>query len=289
LKVALPTALQSTRKFGTVEFEFETEFEIWLPGALCFPLPYPNSSLCAGPASAVKYPRVKRLLVLFFGVALLTPGLGQQPKINPSAREKSQNSALDRATAAFNAGKYQEAEKLLDAAQRENPKQPAILNLRGAILTKQKAYDQAEEQYNAALALDPKYYPAMLNLAEMDLLRGKYPESQERYRELQKIDPDSELIEFKLVLCAVLAGESARADSLVVRMKFPGKTPAYYYARAAIALKAGQKQNAQTYFSNVKKYYSDDECAYFDQSLKDLGLTLQNAPSPTPIPTPTPT
>jgi ferritin-like protein len=62
-------------------------------------------------------------------------------------------------------------------------------------------------------------------------------------------------------------------------MKFPGKTPAYYYARAAIALKRGEKEVAQKYFENVKKYYSEEQCRYFAQSLKEIDLT-----SPTPSP-----
>jgi tetratricopeptide (TPR) repeat protein len=230
-----------------------------------------------------KHSCVKLLFVFLFGIVLVAPGLSQQPDSKASPRSKSGNTLLKKATAAFEAGQYSEAQKILDSVQKENPNLPATFNLRGAIFTKQKAFDQAEEQYNAALALDPNYYPAMLNLAETDLLRGKYSDAQERYRELEKIDPDSELIQFKLVLCSVLAGQRDRAEVLVVGMKFPGKTPAYYYARAAIALKAGQKQLAQTYFNNVQKYYSEDQRAYFDRSLKDLDLTLQSVALPTPV------
>ena len=63
-------------------------------------------------------------------------------------------------------------------------------------------------------------------------------------------------------------------------MKFPGKTPAYYYARAAIALKRGEKEAAQKYLENVKKYYSDEQCAYFAQSLKEIDLTSRHPLSP---------
>jgi hypothetical protein len=57
-------------------------------------------------------------------------------------------------------------------------------------------------------------------------------------------------------------------------MKFPGKTPAYYYARAAIALKKGEKAAAQKYFESAKKYYSEEKCRYFAQALKEMDLTL---------------
>ena len=206
-----------------------------------------------------------------------------------SSQQGKSNSALERALVAFKVGKYEEAQKQIDVAEKINPKQPEVNNLRGAIFTKQRAFDQAEEQYNAALALDQKYYPSKLNLAELDLLRGKYAEAKQRYEQLQKLDSDSELLQFKLALCAVMAGDSTNAFVIVNQMKFPGRTPAYYYSQAAIALKAGQKETAQKYFTNVKKYYSKQECAYFAQSLKDLDLTMQPAATSTPAPSAIPT
>ena len=71
-----------------------------------------------------------------------------------------------------------------------------------------------------------------------------------------------------------MAGDSTKATGIVDLMKFPGKTPAYYYARAAIALKRGEKEAAQKYFENVQKYYSEDQCRYFVRSLKEIGLSL---------------
>ena len=63
-------------------------------------------------------------------------------------------------------------------------------------------------------------------------------------------------------------------------MKFPGKTPAYYFARAAISLKMGNNEAAKKYFDNVTKYYSEEECAYFARSLKDLDLVDSNPVDP---------
>ena len=71
---------------------------------------------------------------------------------------------------------------------------------------------------------------------------------------------------------------------MVDLMKFPGKTPAYYYARAAIALKRGEKEAAQKYFENVKKYYSEEKCRYFAQSLKEMDLTLTAPTQPEKTP-----
>jgi tetratricopeptide (TPR) repeat protein len=187
--------------------------------------------------------------------------------------QRSAGAAFERAAAAFNQGKFAEAEIQIDAAEKLDPKKPEVPNLRGAIFIRQKRYDDAAQQFNEALALDPKFYPAKLNLAEVNLLQGKYADAAHLYQELKQLDPGSELLEFKMMLCALLGGEESRAATMVDVMKFPGKTPAYYYARAAIALERGQKETAQKYLANARKYYTDAECAYFAQSLKEVDFT----------------
>jgi Tfp pilus assembly protein PilF len=193
------------------------------------------------------------------------------------AQPRSFAAALDQAAKAFNAGKFDEAEKQINAAEKISPKNPEVPNLRGAILLKQKKYAEAQQQFNQSLSLDPKFDPARLNLAELELLRGNYSVAEQQFSDLQKTDPDSEVLQFQIILCAVLAGEDRKANDLVNLMNFPGKTPAYYYARAAMALKRGDKANANTYFTNLKKYYTEADCAYFVQSLKDVGLLVKEA------------
>ena len=184
------------------------------------------------------------------------------------ADQRSGRAALERAIEAFNQGKIEEAEKLVDVAAKADSKRPEIPNLRGAIFIRQKRYEDAAEQFSQAVALDPKFYPAKLNLAAVKLLEKDYTEATKEYEALKQVDPDSELVDFQLVLCALLGGEPGKASGMVDLMKFPGKTPAYYYARAAIALKKGEKTAAQKYFENAKKYYPEEKCRYFAQSLR---------------------
>lgn len=205
------------------------------------------------------------------------------------ADQRSADAALERATSAFNKGRFEEAEKQADAAERGGCKKSDIANLRGAIYTKEKRYDDAVEQFNQALALDSKYYPARLNLAEAKLLQGKYTDAQKEYQALKEQDPTSEVVDFKLVLCFLLQGQDGKASATADTMKFPGKTPAYYYARAAIALKRGEKESVDRYYETAKKYYSDAQCDFFAQSLKEIDFTPQppgTATSPSPAKAP---
>jgi tetratricopeptide (TPR) repeat protein len=206
-----------------------------------------------------------------------------------TADQRSADAALERATSAFNKGRFEEAEKQVDAAERGGSKKSDVANLRGAIYTKQKRYDDAVEQFNQALALDAKYYPARLNLAEAKLLQGKYGDAQKEYQALKEQDPASEFVDFKLVLCFLLQGQDAKANATVDTMKFPGKTPAYYYARAAIALKRGEKESEDRYYNNAKKYYADAQCEFFARSLKEIDFNPQPAgaarsPGPAKVP-----
>ncbi len=188
--------------------------------------------------------------------------------------------ALDRAVRAFREGKLNEAETEAEVAIRNNVHKPEAINLLGAILTKKKLYSEAEERFQTALALEPGYYPAKLNYAELELLRGDYQKATELYEELQRADPKSELVQFNLVLCSLLSGSDNQLASRIDSITFPGLTPAYYYARAAIALKQGQKSSALQYFDLARKYYSEDQCAYFRRSLTELGLLAAEPDGP---------
>jgi tetratricopeptide (TPR) repeat protein len=202
------------------------------------------------------------------------------------ADQRTGGVALQKAIEAFNQGKIEQAAKLVDTAAKADSKKPEIPNLRGAIFIRQKRYEDAAEQFSQALALDPKFYPAKLNLATVKLLQGDYTGATNEYEALKLLDPDSELVDFQLVLCTLLGGDPSKASRMVDLMKFPGKTPAYYYARAAIALKKGEKAAAQKYLENARKYYSEEKCRYFGQLLKemDLNLTASTPSEKTPDP-----
>jgi tetratricopeptide (TPR) repeat protein len=211
---------------------------------------------------------VKALLIVLCLVLPVESSIADQP---------ASDAALERATSAFDKGRLEEAEKQARAAEMTGSRKPEIANLLGAIYTRQKRYDDAIAKFNQALALDAKFYPAKLNLAEAKLLQGKYADAQHDYQAIKELDPASEFVDFKLVLCFLLEGREAKATETVDTMKFPGKTPAYYYARAAIALKRGDKVAADRYYENSKKYYADDQCAYFARALKEIDLTAQPA------------
>ncbi len=188
------------------------------------------------------------------------------------AEDKAYDAAIKKATQALGAGNLAEADKQADVAAKLEPASAQTANLRGVIAVQRKEYEDAASRFTEAIAADEKFYPAKLNLADVLLLQGKRADARARYEELQRVDPKSELLQFKIVVADVLDDRQLQAIQLINDMTFPGTTPAYYFARAAVLLKQSQEKEAQQYFTNARKYYDEQQCAYYLRFLQQNGL-----------------
>jgi tetratricopeptide (TPR) repeat protein len=188
------------------------------------------------------------------------------------AADKAYDAAIKKATEALGAGNLAEADKQAEVAAKIDPASAQTANLRGVIAVQRKEYENAVRLFTEAIAADEKFYPAKLNLADVLLLQAKWADARTRYEELQRVDPKSELLQFKIVVADVLEDRQFQANQLINDMTFPGNTPAYYFARAAVLLKQSQAKEAQQYFANARKYYDGQQCAYFMRFLQQNGL-----------------
>ena len=188
------------------------------------------------------------------------------------AQDKAYDAAIKKATQALGAGNLAEADKQVDVAAKLEPASAQTANLRGVIAVQRKEYEDAASRFTEAIAADEKFYPAKLNLADVLLLQGKWADARTRYEELQRVDPKSELLQFKIVVADILDDRQFQAIQLINDMTFPGTTPAYYFARAAVLLKQSQEKEAQQYFTNAHKYYDEQQCAYYMRFLQQNGL-----------------
>jgi tetratricopeptide (TPR) repeat protein len=188
------------------------------------------------------------------------------------AENKAYDAAIKKAAQALGAGNLAEADKQAEVAAKFEPDSAQTANLRGVIAVQRKQYDDAASRFAQAITADEKFYPAKLNLADVLLLQGKYADARMRYEELQQVDPKSELLQFKIVVADVLDDRQFQALQLINGMTFPGNTPAYYFARAAVLLRQSQEKEAQQYFTNARKYYDEQQCGYFLRFLQQNGL-----------------
>ena len=85
---------------------------------------------------------------------------------------------------AFDAKKFSEALKQLDAIDARQPDLAESQNLRGVIFMREGIYDKAEAALHEALRIDPKFWNARFNLAEIPFLQKDWPEARNRFQEL---------------------------------------------------------------------------------------------------------
>ena len=209
-----------------------------------------------------------RLLVIL--ICLLSSSLALADSKNEA--RKNYDAIITRASRDLADGKIDEAAADAKLAEKLDPNNPETANLSGIVASKKKDYAEAVSQFNRALTENPKFYTAKFNLVDVLLLQGDYQQARSILADLSAIDPKSEVVQFKFVLSYVLANETDQASAFIDEMEFPGKTPAYYYARAAVWLKKGLDKDASQYSVNAHKYYTDGQCKYFVSILQEMGL-----------------
>jgi tetratricopeptide (TPR) repeat protein len=121
------------------------------------------------------------------------------------------------------------AAEMVDADRPESHLNIGLLQLRGG------QPDAAETEYRTALRLDPRFVPAMVNLADLDRLRGREPEGAELLRRAITLEPGNADAWHALGLALVRQHNAAEALSALRRASelAPGNARyAYVYAVA---------------------------------------------------------
>lgn len=93
---------------------------------------------------------------------------------------------------------YEPAMKALQSLEKKQPKNPLTHNLKGAIHLGKKEFASAREDFTQALALQPTYLPAALNLALLDIADGDPKTARKRIETL--LDKDENNVQLLLAL-----------------------------------------------------------------------------------------
>src|SRR5437867_7943988 len=178
---------------------------------------------------------------------------------------------------AFDSGKFAEALKELDAIDARQPDLAASKNLRGVIQMRQGKYDQAETALQDAARIDPKFWNARFNLAEIPFLRKDWPEARNRFEQLLSSDESeltkeaSQLIQYKILLTYRLEGKENMVDSIQAKLELSPDTPAVDYVKAAVALKQKNQKEAKDWIGVAEKNFSPQLNKLFAESLYEVG------------------
>jgi len=127
-------------------------------------------------------------------------------------------------------------------AQGDNP---AVENLKGAVLLASGDVAGARLAYARALELDPLHLPALDNLAELDLLEKKAPQARLRYLAALRRQRDSLPLLMALAKLETRQGDPAAAAAWLERAIVAAPdAPAPAQALAALYLRSGQAEKA---------------------------------------------
>lgn len=178
---------------------------------------------------------------------------------------------------AFDAKKFSEALKQLDAIDARQPDLAASKNLRGVILMRQGKYDEAETALQEASRIDPKFWNARFNLAEIPFLKKDWAEARKRFEQLlasggsDLAKEASQLIQYKILLTYLQEGNENMVDSMLAKLELSPDTPAVDYVKAAVALQAKNQSEAKDWISAAEKNYSPQLNKLFAESLYEAG------------------
>src|SRR5213595_653700 len=183
----------------------------------------------------------------------------------------------------FDANNFPQALKELDAIDARQPELAPSQNLRGVILMRQGIYDKAETALLEAARIDPKFWNARFNLAEIPFLKKDWTEARNRFQQLlssSKSDLASEaaqLIQYKVLLTYLLEGKENMVDSILAKFELSPDTPAVHYANAAIALQHKNTKEAKDWMSAAEKNFSPQLNKLFAESLYEVGWLEKQA------------
>ncbi|MFN2542917.1 MAG: tetratricopeptide repeat protein [Chthoniobacterales bacterium] len=194
------------------------------------------------------------------------------------APSKSELEAMySRAFRDFDAGNFPQALKELDDIDARQPELAESQNLRGVILMRQGIYDKAEAALFEAVRIDPKFWNARFNLAEIPFLRKDWVEARNRFQQLLASNVSdlegeaAQLIQYKLLLTYLLEGKENMVDAILAKFELSPDTPAVHYANAAIALQHKNTKEANDWVAAAQKNFSPQLNKLFAESLYEVG------------------
>jgi Flp pilus assembly protein TadD len=189
----------------------------------------------------------------------------------------------DKAFREFDANNFSEALKQLDAIDARQPDLAESQNLRGVILMREGIYDKAEAALHEALRIDPKFWNARFNLAEIPFLKKDWTEARNRFQDLlsnnvSELQGDAaQLIQYKILLTYLLEGKENMVDSILAKFELSPDTPAVHYANAAIALQRKNTKEARDWMAAAEKNFSPQLNKLFAESLYEIGWLEKQA------------
>ncbi len=186
----------------------------------------------------------------------------------------------------FDGNNYSEALKQLDEIDARQPDVAESHNLRGVILMREGKYEEAQTALQEAVKIDPKFWNARFNLAEIPFLKKDWAQARERFQNLLSSNVSdlegeaAQLIQYKILLTYLLEGKENMVDSILAKFELSPDTPAVHYSNVAIAFQHKDEQKAKDWMATAEKNFSPQLNKLFAESLYEVGWLQKPAGEP---------
>ena len=179
--------------------------------------------------------------------------------------------AMIAAMRAFTNRDFAMARELVQKADSTFQRTPVSLNVLGAILIEEKKFDEGRENCLQALRLDPRYFPARFNLAEIPFVQGKYGEARALFERLQKDEPTDDLLRFRIFLTFILEKNDVEARVILDEIPLINESPISFYANAAWDFAHGKEDSAKDWIASGLRTFPPIKHVNFIEVFYDIG------------------
>ncbi len=188
--------------------------------------------------------------------------------------------AVRTAVRAFSDRDFPKTLAALDQADKLVPPTPITLNTRGAIFIEQRKYEEGRQLCEAALKIDPTFYPARFNLCEIPLMQKNYAEARALFQKILDEHPKDELVMYRIFLTYLMEKNDLEARRMLDKIPFPGKTAAYYYGNAGWEFAHGNPVEGDKWVKRGNWVFRPQMTVNFSDALKETGW-LKESPGVT--------
>lgn len=148
---------------------------------------------------------------------------------------------------------------------------PMSLNILGAIAIEGKRFDEGRDYCNKSLAIDPKFFPARFNLAEIPFVQGKYADARAKLEELLKDEPKNDLLKFRIYLTHLVEKNDREARAHLDAIPLINDTPISFYANAAWEYAHDNPDKGREWIASALKSFPAMKQVNFIEVFYDLG------------------
>lgn len=204
---------------------------------------------------------------------------------------------------ALQTGDLAGARRAVDQALAISPEDTRVMNLHAAVLTYERKLSEARKVYSSLLENNPEDFALNWNMAEVDFLEGNYFSARQRLLKLRESRPRDEMLGYKIFLTHLFDGNLQAAREELEKIPFPSDTAAYYYGRAALALREaknleleGKKEEAARSVQSGLSWLADagrifrlqHNLLFADSLIEKKLITREQVTGLVPVPEPQP-